>query len=372
MKRFSRREALGVAVGLAGGVGLASCVHHNQRYVVEPPRRLKRVLVSPERVIRTVAGLRPFRPSGFVVRAENVGGKLLVHNYGHGGGGVTLSWGTAQLAVEQVSSSGLSGSAAVIGCGAVGLTTARLLQRHGFDVTIYARDIPPNTTSNVAGASWYPAAVVEAGRRTSRFDAQFERAARLSHRYFQELVGPKYGVHWREQYFLTEELGPEPWEYVMLRDLFPGPRQLGPHEHPFPVRYALVDNMMFIEPPVYLAAVLDDFRLAGGRLVVRAFHEARQVAELPEAVVMNCMGLGAKELFRDEELVPDKGQLAILLPQPEVDYATGMSDEIYMFPRQDGILLGGTHERGVSTLEPNAEAERRILAEHRRIFDGMR
>ena len=87
---------------------------------------------------------------------------------------------------------------------------------------------------------------------------------------------------------------------------------------------------------------------------------------------MNCMGLGAKELFRDEELVPDKGQLAILLPQPEVDYATGMSDEIYMFPRQDGILLGGTHERGVSTLEPNAEAERRILAEHRRIFDGMR
>jgi len=163
MRRFSRRKALGVVVGLVGGVGLASCAHHDQSSVVEPPmtrqgslRRLARVLVSPERVIRTVVGLRPFRPSGFVVRAEKLDDKLLIHNYGHGGGGVTLSWGTSQLAVEDVSSSGLSGSAAVLGCGAVGLATARLLQRHGFDVTIYARDIPPNTTSNVAGASWFP------------------------------------------------------------------------------------------------------------------------------------------------------------------------------------------------------------------------
>ena len=379
MRRFSRRKALGVVVGLVGGVGLASCAHHDQSSVVEPPmtrqgslRRLARVLVSPERVIRTVVGLRPFRPSGFVVRAEKLDDKLLIHNYGHGGGGVTLSWGTSQLAVEDVSSSGLSGSAAVLRCGAVGLATARLLQRHGFDVTIYARDIPPNTTSNVAGASWFPTAVVEAGRRTVRFDSQFERAARLSHRYFQELVGPKYGVHWREQYFLTDEVGPEPWEYVMLRDLFPGLWQLGRGEHPFGVRYALVDNMMFIEPPVYLAALLDDFRLAGGRLVVRAFQEARQLAALPEAVVMNCTGLGSKELFGDEELLPDKGQLTVLLPQPEVDYAMVMNDEVYMFPRQDGILLGGTHERGVSTLEPNVEAQRRIVAEHQRIFDRMR
>jgi len=130
--------------------------------------------------------------------------------------------------------------------------------------------------------------------------------------------------------------------------------------------------MMFIEPPVYLAALLDDFRLAGGRLVVRALQEARQLAALPEAVVMNCTGLGSKELFGDEELLPDTGQLTVLLPQPEVDYAMVMNDEVYMFPRQDGILLGGTHERGVSTLEPNVEAQRRIVAEHQRIFDRMR
>jgi glycine/D-amino acid oxidase-like deaminating enzyme len=106
-------------------------------------------LVSPEREIRTVIGLRPFRPTGFVVRAEKLGEKLVIHNYGHGGVGITLSWGTSQLAMELPIE--LSSSVAVIGCGAVGLATARLLQDRGLRVTIYASDLPPNTTSNIAG-----------------------------------------------------------------------------------------------------------------------------------------------------------------------------------------------------------------------------
>jgi hypothetical protein len=100
------------------------------------------VFVSRERVIRTDVGLRPFRPSGFLVRAELLGDKLLVHNYGHGGAGVTLSWGTAHLALEEVTKSGRKGPAAVLGCGAVGLAAARLLQSRGFEVTIYAKESP--------------------------------------------------------------------------------------------------------------------------------------------------------------------------------------------------------------------------------------
>ncbi|MGH7703845.1 MAG: FAD-dependent oxidoreductase, partial [Gemmatimonadales bacterium] len=112
------------------------------------------VRVAPDRLIRTVVGLRPFRPSGFVVRAERRDSKTIIHNYGHGGGGVTLSWGTAQLAIEEALRTGHT-SAAVLGCGAVGLATARLLQQHGWTVSIYARDLPPNTTSNIAGGQWF-------------------------------------------------------------------------------------------------------------------------------------------------------------------------------------------------------------------------
>jgi D-amino-acid oxidase len=115
-------------------------------------RGLAKVLVAPERVIRHVVGLRPFRRSGFNVGIERLGDKPLIHNYGHGGGGMYLSWGTALLALHHALATPYR-DAAVLGCGAVGLATARLFQDHGFTVTIYARDLPPDTTSNMAVAS---------------------------------------------------------------------------------------------------------------------------------------------------------------------------------------------------------------------------
>ena len=71
----------------------------NPLFLTEP-RRFAPVKVARNRIIRTVVGLRPYRDEGFVVEAERLGNKLLVHNYGHGGAGVTLSWGTSSLAVD--------------------------------------------------------------------------------------------------------------------------------------------------------------------------------------------------------------------------------------------------------------------------------
>src|SRR5580704_4133694 len=96
-----------------------------RRTRIQPPaavaasRRLVPVNVEKERIIRTITGLRPYRPSGFVVRTESIEGKTIVHNYGHGGGGVTLSWGSAHLAVEQALPTNAR-RMAVIGAGAVG------------------------------------------------------------------------------------------------------------------------------------------------------------------------------------------------------------------------------------------------------------
>ena len=379
-KGIGRREMIRSGSAAFAGLFLGQGRPKRARpYVVDAPpeskkhpRHFAEVNVSRERIIRTVVGLRPYRPSGFLVKAEALSGKLLVHNYGHGGGGMTLSWGTAQLAADLVTESGKKGAAAVIGCGVIGLSTARVLQRRGFDVTIYAKDLPPETTSNISGASWFPTSVVDHARRTPAFDSQFERAAHIAHHAYQLLVGDEYGVHWREQYYLSDDTQEDdPRDYRMLRDLFPAQRRLGPREHPFPSRYAVVDNMMFIEPSIYLKALLRDFQAAGGRIRQVAFVEPRQLAALAEPVIANCTGLGARELFSDSELTPIKGQLTALLPQPEVDYAM-VTEGLYMFPRRDGIMLGGTFEHGVETLTPDLEAEERILAGHQRIFGGMR
>jgi glycine/D-amino acid oxidase-like deaminating enzyme len=372
---FTRRALLvGGAASAVSAFG--ACVRAPKSAAARLPpgaRRLARVQVSEDRVIRTVVGFRPFRPSGFLVEAQRAGEKTVVHNYGHGGGGVTLCWGTGQLASEHVFETGAR-SAAVLGCGAVGLATARLLQDRGLDVTIYARDLPPNTTSNLAGAEWWPYYVVDEDRRTPAFDAQFERAARFSFRYFQNLVGDRYGVRWLEAYDLTdrEPTGPHTGTIESRIDDLAPETALSADENPFPVRHAKRFRTMHIETSAYLFALLADFRLAGGKVVVRELRDAAEVAALPEPVVVNCTGLGSRELFGDAELLPVKGQLSVLVPQPEIDYMTFGPDRLYMIPRRDGIALGGTAERGVETSDPDPGETRRILEGQRRLFDGMR
>lgn len=365
-----RRTFLRDALAGAGALALVpACAARH--FVVDPPRptrRFARVHVAPDRVIRTITGLRPFRPSGFVLRAERTGEKLIVHDYGHGGGGVTLSWGTAQLAIDELQGwTGAADRAAVIGCGAVGLATARLLQRRGLTVTIYAKDLPPDTTSNIAGAQWGPFSVFDGGRTTPAFDDQFTRAARIAFRRFQDLPGAEYGIRWIENYSVRDTPFPAPPN----RDLVVDPQDLGPGDHPFPARYARRFTTMLIETSRYLETMLREFRIAGGRIVVRGFADAAQITALDEPVIFNCTGLGSRTLFADDELIPVKGQLSVLVPQPEIDYIT-LADRLYMFPRTDGILLGGTFDRNVWTLEPDREAEQRIIEGHRRFFDAMR
>ncbi|HEY2745649.1 MAG TPA: FAD-dependent oxidoreductase [Polyangia bacterium] len=337
-------------------------------------RRLPPVRVDPSREIRTVVGLRPFRQSGFRVAAEPLGDKLVVHNYGHGGSGVTMSWGSADLATRLALDGSDARAIAVLGAGAVGLATARLLQLRGATVTIYTAALPPDTTSNIAGAQWFPFFAFGHGALTGAFREQFLAAARFSYRWFQSLVGGGFGVRWMTNYHLADT--PFAGEDGLLglnspiRELIPELTDLPRDAHPFPAPYVRRFDTMLIEPPIYLNAMMREVRLAGGSVVVRRFAGAGELATLPERTIINCTGLGARTLFDDSELTPVKGQLTVLLPQPEVDYAM-LYDNLYMFSRRDGVLLGGTHEEGVETLTPNLDAKARILDGHARLFGAV-
>ena len=317
------------------------------------------------RVIRTVAGLRPFRRPGFVVRAEALGDKRLVHNYGHGGGGITLSWGSSKLATE-LGLPGHSGPVAVLGAGVMGLSTARLVQEAGFAVTIYTAALPPDTTSNIAGGQFHPFSVYREKAATPEFKAQFSRALDYSWRRFQIMVGDDYGIRWLPTYVETDSP-----EAKLLETFPPINRMLTPAQHPFPLASVLRYDTMYIETGRYLRQMIRDVQLAGGGIAVRSFATPADIAALPESLVFNCTGLGSRVLFADEELHPARGQLAILEPQPEVRYAfTGSAG--YMFPRPDGILLGGTFELDEWDPTPDAKTIAGIVASHKAFFDAFR
>lgn len=336
---------------------------------------MAQVKVAADRVIRSIVGLRPFRPSGFVVRGEKLDAKTLIHNYGHGGAGITLSWGTAQLAVEEGAKSGAR-ECAVIGCGVVGLATARLLQLRGYQPVIYAKAMPPETTSNVAGGLWEPTSLFDHDRITPEFRRQFTEAARFAFRRYQSLAGEVYGVRWLPLYSLSRDrpyVSPPPESpNFEVEKLYPEGHVLGAGDHPFRVPYAHLRQTMLIEPAIYLNALIRDFLVAGGKIVMREFASPRELAALKEDLIFNCTGLGAKALFGDQELTAIRGQLAFLLPQSEVDYCTIGPGNVYMFPRRDGILLGGTFDRDVWTLEPDAAITERILRENGELFGKMR
>ncbi len=152
-----------------------------------------------------------------------------------------------------------------------------------------------------------------------------------------------------------------------MRALVANQRDLRREEHNFGAPYVRRFDTMMIETPLYLRRMEEAVRLAGSEIVVRAFQDVAEVRALPERTIFNCTGLGAGALFGDAELEPVRGQLVILLPQPEVDYNV-LAPEAYMFGRRDGIVLGGTFQHGNSSLAPDASDTERIMRANQSIF----
>jgi D-amino-acid oxidase len=328
-----------------------------------PPLR-----IDESRLVRTTVGLRPYRPDGFVVRNERLGEKILVHDYGHGGSGMTLCWGTAQMAIESVLYN-LGKEAAVIGGGVIGLATGRLLQRRGVKVTIYTEKETPSTTSDVSGAFWAPFGLVDDGRMTKEISDRVVRAARIAHDEFEKLRSDRRYAIRRVPIYYIDDKAPSPGlEKDLLPDLFDGPI-LPPGQHPWGKREVMVVQGMCFDPTPFLQALREDFVRDGGSIIHRTIASRDEIAGLPEPLVFNCSGLGSRELARDSELIPMKGQLNLFEAQPEIDYMIALERErIYMMPRRDCIVVGTSKIRNDWTLTPDPNETERVIAGIRKLY----
>lgn len=350
----SRRAVLG-GIGGLGALGLAlprGALAQSDRFVIPPLAPLR---MDPSRITKVTVCLRPFRAAGPRLDVEKVGRKRVVHNYGHGGSGWSLSWGSAQIAAARALEGGTR-HVAVIGCGAIGLTTALTLLRAGARVTIYARDRTPYTRSVRATGTWSPdSRIADADRIDPGFPALWDRMARSSYAAWQTMVGlPGEPVAWADRYSLGDAEGaggprvpfperpaatPEVNFYEGdLPGLAPRSHRLEPGQHPFPVARANMGVSMQFNVAELAHLLTTEFLTEGGHIQTMTFNTPADLQRLRQPVVVNCTGYGARALWKDQTVTPVRGQIAWLPPQPEVRYGVYYR-RVTVLPRPDGIVV---------------------------------
>ncbi|HSM95242.1 MAG TPA: FAD-dependent oxidoreductase [Rhizomicrobium sp.] len=347
-----RRSVLKTSLALSGLAGLEACTG-----IAPPLVDAYRPVIAPvrarsDRIFDISVCLRPFRAAGPRLDTETIGRTLIVHNYGHGGSGWSLSWGSGTIAVKKAMMNS-PGEIAVIGCGALGLTSAILAQKAGAKVTIYAREQLPQTRSARATGSWTPdSRIALADKVSPDFPALWEEMARTSFRTFRSYLGlPGEPVEWIDRYVVTDNdpgdhriemngPGALPFAeyYDRIADLTPHRQMLPPGSTSFGKRFVSRNETLMFNIADYGHTLMTDFLLAGGRLEMREFHAPAEFGQLKEKVVINCTGYGARDLWKDDSIVPVRGQIQWLIPQPEVKYGL-FYDGINVLSRRDGICV---------------------------------
>lgn len=318
--------------------------------------------LSDDQYLGAVCGLRPCRHGGLRLETEQLGSKTIVHNYGHGGCGVTISFGTAQLVADLVTQAAPKGDRiAVLGAGVVGLTTARELLNRGYQVTIYADKIAHDTTSSVAGALWLPVGI-EFGDTPAKIQRMHDVLQR-SQAAFRSLDPKQYGIEDISIY--------EPKISSTEPELFNNGTVAEPVEiDSFPFECAAepgrVFETQFIHNNKFLDAIHDDVINLGGEIHQRKFASKDELADLNESVMVNCLALGSRALFGDKQVYSARGVLVHMKPQ---DLGYGIHDGFkYMFPREDALILGGCFHEYDWDDQPDQEMIDEILNHHRRFF----
>lgn len=335
---------------------------------------------STDRIIRITVCTRPFRAQGPRLDVQQIGSKTIVHNYGHGGSGWSLSWGSSSIAVEKAMATG-ERDIAVIGCGALGLTSGLLLQRAGAGVTIYAKDLPPNVRSSWATGVWSPdSRICLEEHATPSFKRAWESMARQSFQTYQNFLGlPGHPVEFFDTYAVSDaEENKRPrsppadnrppfaeLQRELLGDLIPRSEDYAPGTHQFGARNLRRDTLMMFNLTAYSRLLMSDFIANRGKVEIAEFHTPADFGPLRQKTLINATGYGARALFGDESLTPVRGQLARAIPQPDIHYGLSYRGA-WLVPRRDGLVFQFAGEsdyygfNDATTVPDRAEAERAV------------
>jgi len=242
----------------------------------------------------------------------------------------------------------------VVGAGVTGLTVGVRLAEGGHDVHLLARDLPLETTSVVAAALWYPYLIEPR-----------DRVLGWSQRSRREFVAiadaPGAGVVLRPGTELMRQGTADPWWTSLAPDL------VREHHLPPPYRDGWSFTTPVIEMPVYLTWLQRRLEQAGASVTRMALSALPDRAE----VVVNCAGLGARRLARDDTVVPVRGQV-LLMEQVGIERWTLDSEGLtYVVPRSHDVVVGGTDGYDAWDRRPDPESAEQILVRARALVPEL-
>jgi D-amino-acid oxidase len=249
---------------------------------------------------------------------------------------------------------------AIIGAGVSGLTCGIAFAERGYRTAIFAKDIGQQTTSGAAAAVWFPYHVEPA-----------ERVIPLALETYQVLLDlarfPESGVSMIEtrQFLRTGEVQIPDWAIPLGATVIPSAAE---ESRGFSSGYAM--NVPLMDTTIYLDYLAARFVKAGGEVNANVHFKDLEDVDSTFDLVINCAGIGARELVHDTDLEPHRGQVAIV-PRIEDLFCAMVCDDdplMYAIPRRNDCLFGGTNEIN-DNLAADPATTSRIVAECSRVLN---
>lgn len=320
---------------------------------------LKTPDLSDKNIIGYGVGVRPYRKSGVRIEPEYVKEKLIIHNYGYGGSGLTLCWGGAKEAVsmlkeEQEKNSALSQvkTVAILGAGVIGLATAYDLLAEGYAVNIYADAFSPNLTSNIAAGIL--SAPTDLDHVSDEQKKLLNKILKASMQRFQlsatssnpEFSGIKYLTDYRFESPTSDALSSK------FKGLSTDEKMVRVHFDNGIIKTARQIRELGLDGKLFIEDLYRQVQAKGALIRHRYFENIASIEKCDEAIIINCTSMGSRALFNDHDLIPIRGHLIYLKPQEGINYAMyqpiphSTDYWVKLYPWSDRLILGGVFEKG--------------------------
>lgn len=253
----------------------------------------------------------------------------------------------------------------IAGAGISGLSVATVLTEAGYKVKIISSSFSPNITSDRAAAFWFPYHISHQLKCISWCLESYQMYEQLSH-------FPSSGISMVKLIKVLRS-GVEEEEPVWKQFMPVGScREIDKNDYPVGDYAACYEILVpLIETQIFLPYLQNKLMENGVTFEERKIEDLHLLAA-ESRILVNCTGLGSRDLCGDTQLIPVKGQVALLAPVNDMDIFLDNEKPLYIVPRRDAIIVGGTYEENIFTEMTDENTIEKIIQNAYEVFPSLK